>query len=64
LDGFLCEFLLSALELICRDSPQNSSALIENEMARIIALVDTFQIPSWAIHELEELRVRAHPGAS
>jgi hypothetical protein len=84
LDDFLCEFLLSALELLSRDYPQYCAALIESEMSRMIAFVETFQVRDmceiitghlmasirelvayadprpvpWAIHELEEWRVR------
>jgi hypothetical protein len=44
LDDFLCEFLLSALELLSSHDPQYCTGLIENEIARMIALVETFQI--------------------
>jgi hypothetical protein len=42
LDDFLCEFLLSALELLSCDYAQYRVALIESEMARMIVLVETF----------------------
>jgi hypothetical protein len=84
LDDVLCAFLLSALELLSHHYPQYRAALIESEMARMFALVETFEVRGnweiltghlmasirelaveadpwpvpWAIHELEELRVR------
>jgi hypothetical protein len=40
----LDNFLLSALELLSRHSPQYCAGLIESEMAGMIALVETFQV--------------------
>jgi hypothetical protein len=40
----LDDFLLSPLELLNRHYPQDCAGLIESEMARMIALVETLQI--------------------
>jgi hypothetical protein len=40
----LDDFLLSALALLSRHHPQYCAALIESEMVRMIALVETFQV--------------------
>jgi hypothetical protein len=43
LDDFLCAFLLSALEGICRHYPEHCAALIESEIDPVIALAESFQ---------------------